>query len=78
MTDYLSDVFDYIRGCAKRQALQNLSTAKYKTDYKTLAKGAISALIYLKILREDDIEMVLNEFDRVCEKEMNKHKNKVE
>lgn len=78
MTDYLSDVFDYIRECAKRQALQNLSTDNYKTDYKTLAKGAISALIYLKILREDDIEMVLNEFDRVCEKEMNKHRNKVE
>lgn len=68
----LNDVFDFIREYARRQAYENLRTNDYKTDYKAHVKGAISALIYLRIMREDDIEMVLNEFDRVCEKEIDK------
>lgn len=72
METNLINVLDFIREYARRQAYENLRKNGYKTDYRAHVKGAISAFIYLKILREDDIEMVLNEFDRVCEKEMDK------
>ena len=44
-------------------------------DYKTLAKGAIAALVHMCILTDDDSIMVLSEFERVREIERKRYGN---
>lgn len=70
MIENLSNVIDYIRGCAKEKARDDKFSYHYKLDYKTLAKGAIAALIHLKLIRDEDVVMYLNEFDRVYNLEL--------
>lgn len=71
MYENLSKVLSYIRGCAKSQAYDDVLAQRNnqtcKMDYKTLAKGAIAALIHMGILSDDDSIMVLAEFERVRE-----------
>lgn len=71
MYEKLSKVLDYIRGCARSQAYDDVlaqrNNSTCKMDYKTLAKGAIAALVQMGILSDNDSIMVLNEFERVRE-----------
>ena len=77
MCENLSKVLNYIRGCAKGQAYDDVlaqrNNSTCKTDYKTLAKGAIAALVHMGILTDDDSIMVLSEFERVREIERKRY-----
>ena len=77
MYENLSKVLDYIRGCARSQAYDDVLAQRNKNtckmDYKTLAKGAIAALVQMGILSDNDSIMVLNEFERVREIERKRY-----
>lgn len=77
MYENLSKVLDYIRGCARSQAYDDVLAQRNnsicKMDYKTLAKGAIAALVQMGILSDNDSIMVLNEFERVREIERKRY-----
>ena len=77
MCENLSKVLNYIRGCAKGQAYDDVlaqrNNSTCKMDYKTLAKGAIAALVHMGILTDDDSIMVLSEFERVREIERKRY-----
>ena len=77
MYQNLHKVFEYIRDCATQQAYDDVLSQRnnqtYKTEYKTLAKGAVAALVHLKLITDNDVIMILNEFDRVREKEQKRY-----